>query len=614
MFKLSKQAMEIFSFLLSPEKLRIQLSVFALLISNLLDLIAIFLMGMIGVLTISGTGNGTVNPNGLVADFLRETGLANLKFQNQIAILGLFATFLFVTRTLVSMLIVRKIYFFLGNVSTRITRYINLRQFNLAINKLHQKTSQNILYDSTSGVDALMLGAMASYISLIADLTLLFLLGAALSAVNFLVTLFTVLYLGMIAFILHFFLGPRTEKLGTNRAQISIVLNSKILGIFSSYRENSVKKRNLYLVDQIELDRRKQSKILAEFAFLPSVSKYVLESSVILGVLILTASQFILTDAKHAVGTLAIFLAAGSRIAPALLRVQQGLMVVRNSLGASHSTIQTLRRLELIEPLSLDLTRPEAPVDSFSGEIIFDNVSFGYPDKDSLVIHEASFKIIPGDLVAIIGPSGAGKTTLVDLLMGLIPQDNGRITICGLTPNEAQTIWPNSFSYVPQIVYLTDGTVRENVSLGYPKSYYGDEQIWKALEFAKLKDFVLTLPNGLNEQVGENGNKFSGGQRQRLGIARGALSVPSVLILDEATNALDGDTENQIAHSISEIRNKCTTIVIAHRIETVMLADKILLVKDSKVNLFTSWSSVEDFFNSESEDTSLLFTDEIDSQ
>lgn len=614
MFKLSKQAREIYSFLLPPEKLRIQLSVFALVILNLLDLIAIFLMGMIGVLTISGTGNGTVHPNGLVAGFLRETGLTDLKFQNQIAILGLLATFLFVARTLISMLIVRKVYFFLGNVSTRITRFIALREFNLPINKLYQKSSQNILYDSISGVDALTLGVMASSISLIADLTLLFLISAALSAVNFLVTVFTVLYLGIIAFVLHSFLGPRTQTLGSNRAQISVVLNSKILGIFSSYRENSVKKRNLYLVEQIDLDRRNQSKILAEFAFLPSVSKYVLESSVILGVLILTASQFIMTDAKHAVGTLAIFLAAGSRIAPALLRAQQGLMVIRNSLGAAHSTIQTLKQLEPVQPLSLELTITEASAKSFSGFIVFDDVSFRYPDKNSRVIHGASFKLLPGELVAIVGPSGAGKTTLVDLMMGLILQDAGRITISGVTPNEAQAIWPSSFSYVPQNVYLTEGTVRENVCLGYPESCYNDEQIWKALEFAKLKDFVLTLPNGLNEQVGENGNKFSGGQRQRLGIARGALSVPSVLILDEATNALDVDTENQISHSLSEIRNKCTTIVIAHRKETVVKADKILLVKDSKVDLFTSWSSLEDFFNSKSQDTNLLFGDRIDSQ
>jgi ABC-type multidrug transport system fused ATPase/permease subunit len=182
-----------------------------------------------------------------------------------------------------------------------------------------------------------------------------------------------------------------------------------------------------------------------------------------------------------------------------------------------------------------------------------------------------------------VGPSGAGKTTFVDLLLGILQPDSGKVLISGVTPIEAVTKYSGAVAYVPQNVYIANGSIKHNVTLGYSENQIDDKDVWDALKMAHLSDHVYNLPNGLDENVGENGNRLSGGQRQRLGIARAVFTKPKLLILDEATSALDGQSEAEISAAISELKGSTTLVVIAHRLSTVRDADTVLYFEQGRI-------------------------------
>jgi ABC-type multidrug transport system fused ATPase/permease subunit len=200
--------------------------------------------------------------------------------------------------------------------------------------------------------------------------------------------------------------------------------------------------------------------------------------------------------------------------------------------------------------------------------------------------------ISAGEFVAVVGSSGAGKTTLIDTLLGVFEPNIGLIKISGLPPKQSITKWPGAISYVPQDINIFAGTIRTNVSFGYPKDLASDEMVWEAVNFAELGDVVKELPNGLDTEIGERGIKLSGGQRQRLGIARALFSKPQLLVLDEATSSLDSETELKISKAIQNLKGKVTVVIIAHRLSTVRKADKVYYLEDGKIKASGSFEEV----------------------
>jgi ABC-type multidrug transport system fused ATPase/permease subunit len=326
--------------------------------------------------------------------------------------------------------------------------------------------------------------------------------------------------------------------------------------------------------------------------FMPYVSKYVIETAIVVGALLIGAVQFMLQDATHAVGTLAIFLAAGSRIAPAVLRVQQASILIRTSLGAAKPTLELIEELgnaPMIENVddTVDIVH-----DGFTSEIQITNTSLTYPKTSVPAISNISLSIPAGTSVAFVGPSGAGKTTIIDVLLGVLIPDEGDVLVSGLPPLLTVAKWPGAVSYVPQDVVIAAGTIRENVALGYPPEAATDELVLSALKVAHLDKFIETLPNGIDTQVGEHGAKISGGQRQRLGIARAMFTRPHLLVLDEATSSLDGETEANISEAIHALRGSTTIVMIAHRLSTVRDADIVVYLSGGKIMATGSFEEV----------------------
>jgi ABC-type multidrug transport system fused ATPase/permease subunit len=352
---------------------------------------------------------------------------------------------------------------------------------------------------------------------------------------------------------------------------------------FGSYRETFVRNRRYEYLTRISKIRNDISDTLAELQFMPNISKYIIESSIVIGSILIAGIQFAVQDARHAVATLAVFMAAGTRVAPAILRVQQNLMQLSTGIGASEQTLQMIGKLEGKVELNSTENSLLNEYPDFIPNVELENVSVTYADRESASVDRLSLEIPSGTTVAIVGPSGAGKTTLVDLLLGIITPTTGTVRISGLTPEEAIFRWPGAIGYVPQNIYLANTTIRENVSLGYPAEYFSDRQIMEAIEVAQLTSFVNSLNDGLDTQIADFGANLSGGQRQRLGIARAMITRPKLLVLDEATSALDGQTESEVSSAIAALKGKATVVLVAHRLSTIRNADQIVYLNKGQL-------------------------------
>jgi ABC-type multidrug transport system fused ATPase/permease subunit len=554
-----------------------------------LDLLGVALIGVLGALAVNGIKSQ--EPGNRVARVLEIMNLDSLSFQSQAVTIGCLAASVLVLKTLASVFLTRKILFFLSRRGAVVSTELISRLLNQPLLNLQVRTTQSSLYAVTSGVTNITLGVVGTAVSLIADVSLLLVMAVGLTLVNPLISFCMLTLFGSIGLLLYLLLKKRASELGTLDAKLNIDSNEKIIEVLGAYREAVIRDRRQHYAQEIGKIRLRLADTLAESSFMPNISKYVVEASVIIGAITISAIQFLIADAAHAIGTLSIFLAAGTRIAPAVLRVQQGAITIKGALGASEIT---LNLIEALPPLKATRVRDEVDFEHFGfiSSIEMQDVSFKYPGESTFSLSNLSLTISPGQKIAIVGPSGAGKSTLVDLMLGVIQPLSGKITISGLPPDEAVSKWPGSIGYVPQDSMITTGTIKENVGLGFNSEQINETWVSRALKMAHLESFVQELPEGMNAIVGERGAGISGGQRQRLGIARSLFTNPKILILDEATSALDGQTELEISQAIQELKGTTTLVLIAHRLSTVRDADLVVYMENGRIIELGSFEEV----------------------
>ncbi len=548
---------------------------------GLMDLFGVLAIGLLGTLSITGIQSKA--PGDRVNSVLNFLGLSSLSFQNQAVVIGLTAILLLVGRTVLSILFTRRILYFMSRRGSVLSANLVSRFLSQPFLTVQRWSTQESLFAVTFGVEVLAIQVLALAVVTIADVALLFILICGLFIVDPLTSLGTVLIFGVVGLALYKLMHERAGRIGTKSSELSIKNSEKIAEVFSSYRESIVRNRRDFYAREIAKARFEIADTKAEISFMPYISKYVIETTVIVGAVLIGAVQFLLQDASRAAATLGIFVAAGSRIAPAVLRIQQGAVTMKSSLGISKPTLDLIEFLgngPLVENLDDEVhTKHEG----FKPDLSVLNVSMTYPDRTEKALVDVSLEARPGMIIAIVGSSGAGKTTLVDVLLGVLEPDLGSVQISGMKPLDAISRWPGAIAYVPQDVLVINGTIRENISLGYPLRVATDDLVSDAVRIASLTDFVSAFSEGLDASLGERGGKISGGQRQRIGIARALFTKPKLLVLDEATSALDGDTEESISADIQKLKGSTTVILIAHRLSTVRDADLVLYMDKGEI-------------------------------
>lgn len=351
-------------------------------------------------------------------------------------------------------------------------------------------------------------------------------------------------------------------------------------------KEVLVTNRQEYFVNQYRKCRIGSDKATIKNAIGTNAPTYIIEAVCVTGLMALIAVRVLHeADVAQMVSQLSVIAVAAFRILPSLgavLSYVNSIIYHIPSLAASYETIELVRQLDEKEKSEKKIAEEELAQINFTDELALSHITFQYPRRDNKVLDDLSLRIKKGTSVAFIGASGAGKTTLADIILNLFEPQQGEITMDGYNIRQLQGQWNKIVGYVPQSVYLTDASIRRNIAFGVEEAEIDDSKVWKALEMAQLKSFVEGLSEQLDTVVGEWGIQFSGGQRQRVAIARALYGEPDILILDEATAALDNETETAVMESIDALQGIKTLIIVAHRLTTIRNCDEIYEIKDGQ--------------------------------
>ena len=381
----------------------------------------------------------------------------------------------------------------------------------------------------------------------------------------------------------------KLREYGRARSDANKKCNQTSMQALSGIKEIMVFNRNRFFVDEFSEAANNRKNAYLSQSLISSLPPKLVETiciTVMIGLVYLNYKMDV--DMTLLIPKLGVFAMGALKLMPLVSGISSifaDMVFYYPSLENVYKNFKTteLKRLEdSIKIPKEELLEEVSEIKNSNFCIAAQNVCWKYPRSEEYVLYNLNMVINKGDAIALIGVSGAGKSTLADVLLGLLPLQEGNILINNRNIQTIPLLWPELVSYVPQSVYLIDDSIRNNVAFGIKKSEIDDARIWAVLEKAQLKDFVENLPKKLDTIVGERGVKFSGGQRQRIAIARALYSSPEILVLDEATSALDNETELAVMESINALHGEITLIVIAHRLSTIRECDRVYEIKDGK--------------------------------
>jgi ATP-binding cassette, subfamily B, bacterial PglK len=586
---------EIWVLLDKRDRLVLKLVILVQVFLSVLDLIGVALIGVIGALSVYGIqSQDSGNVAKVVTNFI---GVEHLTFQNQVIVLSALTILILLTKTAASLWITKRSLKFISRRGARLSGSMLRNVLNRPSTEISSYSQQELIYSATGGVQNLTTGIIGISVSTLADLSLLVILTVGLIVFNPILAATTLTLFISVGLFLNFYLRNKAFKVGSAETKSHVQSNEVMSEVLNTYREAVVRDTRESYIQDFEVLRLGVASALAKRTFMPFASKYVMEVSMIVGAFLMAGIQFALYDSKTATAGLAIFFGASSRIAPAILRIQQGTTQIRTYLGQSQMSLELLRAnppIHIITGNHPRVLQPDFDSVGFFPEIELSDLTYKYSADSSFCLRIPQLVIKPNQHVAVVGESGSGKTTLVDLMLGILTPSSGEVKISGMAPTLAFRHWPGAVGYVPQATVIASGSIMQNVTLGYEDKTADISHVKRCLRLAGLNEFTSEDDLGIYLQTGGSGHKLSGGQRQRLGIARALYTNPKLLVMDEATSSLDSVTEFDITKSLAELKNNLTLVTIAHRLSTVQEADVVLYVQNGEVLASGSFEAVRE--------------------
>ena len=426
---------------------------------------------------------------------------------------------------------------------------------------------------------------LMALISLVSESIVFVLLCGVLVAVNWKMVVFLVVIFGVMSLVMLKILKPNLSKMGEKNQQVqSRIAKWRIQAIYG-IKDVKVLHRESFFADNYENTGKIGAEYSRKYAVLNNVPRLLIESVFISSILLYLIFYISIgNDVTNMIPMLSVFGVTAMRLMPCVNRINTYLTDISYFKPCLDYVYENMN----INELSKKTNQTLAPVDAskdmkLHGQIELKDMVYAYPNTDKLIFDHADMVIPYGKSIGIMGASGAGKSTVVDILLGLLKLHNGQILCDGVNVFDNYPAWLSQIGYIPQSIYLVDEPIRNNIAFGIADDEIDDERVWQVLEEAQIKEFVKTLPEGLDTTIGDRGVRLSGGQRQRLGIARALYHNPEILVFDEATSALDNETELAVMEAINSFHGKKTMVIIAHRLNTIEKCDIIYKVNDGKI-------------------------------
>lgn len=554
------------------------LAILTQFIINLSDVVALGLITVIGSLA-SNYIIGS-DPDTWIIKLLDILNLNDYSVKSLIISSLSIVVVLFIFKSIFTSFSMHKIMKFLAKRQAEVSIELIGRITSSKYSWLKKQNSQKLIYTATDGVHSLITGVLGSLASLISDLTLFVMIVSIIFIIDFETAIFILVFFSLILYFSGRFTQNLSMNFGARITKTSVTTRNSLTSLLNSVREITLTGNQKFFTKNLDLNLTLNSEAKGLSIWVQQLPKSIYEIALVIGAFILLLFQIKNKDFSEALTLMLVFLVASGRLIPALMKMQTSVILIRGYQTGSEMVIELIdeiskdQSIEICIPRQIDLTSAPA--------VKFDSVTYSFEGQLVPAVNNFTFEIAPGQLVALVGPTGSGKSTLLDLMLGFYKPDSGTI----IFKTKDSIVRPESIknvAYVPQMPVLVAGTIRDNIIFGDIKEDIDSNKLNSAIKNSGLDSVIKKLPNGINTLLDQIGNSISGGELQRISIARALYLESKFIVLDEATSALDGTMEKNITDHLNTLKEFATIVIVAHRLSSIKTADTVVYLDAGKI-------------------------------